>query len=478
MLSRSDPEYRHAIDFLYGRLNYERSDTLSFEHDVDVKLDRMRRLLEPLGNPHLGIPTIHVAGTKGKGSTSHFLASMLTCAGYQTGCYTSPHLMSIEERFAINGVPCTPADFVKLVNDLKPVVYKLDAQRPAGGGPTFFEITTAMAMLYFCQQRTDVMVLEVGLGGRLDSTNVCKPDVCVITSISFDHMRQLGNTLASIAQEKAGIIKPRVPIVTGVRSVEPLTVIERIAATRQADLFCLGRDFDFDYEPVGSATIDADAERPHTQTVSKPPALGPSFDFYYLADGRRTLGAKHIPLSALGHHQGANASLAWFVCDLLQQQGYRINEAARHKGLASSSCPGRIEVIRQRPTVVVDTAHNDASIEALVQVLQESFPSRPRTLILAATQGKSVDAMLRRLLTEFDIVICTEFLNNPRAMPATELFRRAQRLSMTSDHPVRLRSACSPEAAWHDACQDADVELICATGSFFLAAEVKAVLER
>jgi dihydrofolate synthase/folylpolyglutamate synthase len=233
-------------DFLLRRINYERTTTVPYL-SADFKLDRMRRLMSLLGDPHLGLKAIHIAGTKGKGSTAAMVAQILQSAGHRTGLYTSPHLDRIEERIQIDGQPCPADRFQALANQVEPAVEKLDAEAAAVGanGPTFFEVTTAMAFLHFAQANVAAAVLEVGLGGRLDSTNVCQPEVCIITSISFDHTRQLGGTLAAIAGEKAGIIKPHIPIVSGVVSPEPREVIATRAHELNAPLIQRGVDYDF-----------------------------------------------------------------------------------------------------------------------------------------------------------------------------------------------------------------------------------------
>ena len=195
----SHPARQAALDWLMGRINYERTAFIPYQ-ERQLKLDRMRQLLTRLGQPDAGLKIVHVAGTKGKGSTSAMIAAMLTAAGYRTGVFSSPHLERIEERFAVDGQPCTADELVALVDRLRPVVEAMDDEAAADGdptgGPTYFEVTTAMALVHFVERQVDAAVLEVGLGGRLDSTNVCLPAVSVITSISFDHTKQLGNTLA------------------------------------------------------------------------------------------------------------------------------------------------------------------------------------------------------------------------------------------------------------------------------------------
>lgn len=243
-----------AFDFLFGRINYERTSLVPYSTG-EFKLDRIRRLLAALGDPHKKFPAIHIAGTKGKGSTAAMMASILQVAGYRVGLYTSPHLNSLEERFVVNGQLCSEPEFVSLVQEIQRAVHEIAEQELSGVSPplgehTFFEITTALGLLHFARQNVDAAVLEVGLGGRLDSTNVCLPAVCIITTISFDHTRQLGNTLALIAAEKAGIIKPGVPVVSGVTNDEPREVIRVIAAQQNAPLY--ERTIDFDTQPLSS----------------------------------------------------------------------------------------------------------------------------------------------------------------------------------------------------------------------------------
>ncbi len=359
----------------------------------------MHQLLAAMGNPHHGIPIVHVAGTKGKGSTSTMIAAMLTAAGQRTGLFTSPHLERLEERIAVDGQSCSPDELVALVERLRPAVDRMDreaAQHQEECGPTYFELTTVMALLYFAERRTQAAVLEVGLGGRLDSTNVCLPEVSVITSISFDHMRQLGNTLAAIAYEKAGIVKPGVPVVTGVTQPEPLAVIERVCAERASPLMRLGRDFDFTYRPP--------------YLVDHYRGFG-CLDF---VDHAAPSGAyQDLQLGMLGRHQAVNAAVALAAINRLRTRGWDIGEQAVRTGLATAQSPARVEVVRRQPTVIVDAAHNEASVAALLQTLEESFSPRRRMLIFATTLDKSVREMMALLLPRFDQVLLTRYRNNP-----------------------------------------------------------------
>lgn len=458
-----DAGYHQALAFLYGRLNFERTDQMPYDK-AEFKLDRMRQLLERLGNPQDSLRIVHIAGTKGKGSTSQLLSAMLTLSGYRTGCYTSPHLRHLEERFAVDGRACTPQQVVQLVNRIVPTIERLDQEAQSEGtvGPTFFEITTAMALLHFQSEQCDWSVLEVGLGGRLDSTNVCHPLATVITSISFDHMRQLGNTLAAIAGEKAGIIKHGIPVVTGVVDQEPLDVIVRVAEEQRAPLYRLGRDFDVVYHAPSDA---AGGDRPH-------------MELRRLIDDELQVVAQDLQLASLGRHQATNAALAWTVCDLLEARGYNVPVAARRQALAQGAIPARIEMMSHRPAVVIDTAHNAASIRALLDVLRESFPQQRKHLVLGATREKDVDGMLLELVSSFETIICTQYRNNPRGMPADELARHARRIATAEGCVVDFYVRPSPQEAWSELQRIVRPEdLVCVTGSFFLAAEMRAVID-
>lgn len=442
-----------ALAFLLDRIDYERQQHVAYGEQA-YRLDRMRELLARLGNPHQGLPIVHVAGTKGKGSTAAMLAAALTASGHRTGLFSSPHLERVEERMAIDAQPCSEGEFVELVERLRPIVAAMDVEAGQRGemGPTYFELTTAMALLHFRCRGADAAVLEVGMGGRLDSTNVVTPAVSVITSISFDHTKQLGPTLSAIAREKAGIIKAGVPVVSGVTPDEPRAVIEQIAALRGSRLVQLDRDFTFSYTPPRH--LEARSGRGRIDFESR--LAG--------ADGR----LPQVELALLGSHQGANAAVALATLLELRRQGWRLPEDAVRRGLAELSWPARIETIGRRPLVVIDAAHNVASIEALLRTLEESFSPRRRLLIFATTKDKDVGGMLRLLLPRFERVIFTRYQNNPRGVPPDELLSLAEPLA------AKCAVAPDPGSAWAVArAWAAPEDLICVTGSFFIAAEVR-----
>jgi dihydrofolate synthase/folylpolyglutamate synthase len=444
--------YEQAIEFLFGRVNFERLSGLQFSAD-DFKLDRMRELLRRLGNPQESIPAVHIAGTKGKGSTAALIAQILSTAGIRTALFTSPHISAFEERMAVDGVIPARDELARLVERVWGVVADLD-KTPGQMSPTYFEIATAMAWLYFRERQAEIAVLEVGMGGRLDATNVCRPAVSVITTISRDHTRQLGSRLEQIAREKAGIVKPQVPVISGVTAEPGRSVIVETCRALAAPLFLLGRDFDCEYRP---GTLGPPGANPGSCTATVRTARSVWRD---------------LPLPLVGEHQARNLALAAAAVERLQEQAWQIPAAAVPTGLAQLRWPGRIEVLGRAPTVVVDAAHNWEAIAALLRTLDESFASRRRILIFAATRDKDVSGMLRQLLPRFDSVVVTSFQSNPRHVPVESLAGIARQL--TSEP---LHAAPDPAAAWKLARRFAGpADLICVTGSFFIAAELRELI--
>ncbi|MFO0867808.1 MAG: folylpolyglutamate synthase/dihydrofolate synthase family protein [Pirellulales bacterium] len=456
------PTADDPLAFLYGRIDYERTPPPSSR---PFKLHVMRSLLERLGNPQEGQAIVHIAGTKGKGSTATMVAAILQAAGFRTGLYTSPHLESIGERLAVAGQPCELDEFRQLVDEARPAVQALDqeAERSGlpGGGPTFFDIVTALALVHFARRGCTATVLEVGLGGRLDSTNVCQPAVSVITTISFDHMQQLGNTLAQIAGEKAGIIKPGVPVVSGVLPSEPREVIAATAQQIGAPLFAVGEAFDY---------RETAPERP---TTGHSGPSGWTFD-YWDQGVPHPWRLERLPRALRGAHQALNGAVATATIRRLVELGWPIPLEAVRAGLAAATCPARVEVVSERPTLVLDAAHNVASIDALLSALDRDFPHLPRIAIFAVNRDKDVAGILERLLPAFPRVIVTHFQHSPRALPLDELLPLAQRLAPPG-------TAVEPAATAAEALDRArrtvpPDSLICVTGSFFLAAEVRGAL--
>ena len=436
--------YEQAIEFLFGRINYERLHSDLFSAG-DFKLDRMAHLLERIGNPQDDVPVIHVAGSKGKGSTAAIIAAGLGASGLPTGLFTSPHIEAFEERMVVDGVRPTRGELTRLVDEIAGVVRQIESE-PGHVSPTYFELATALAWQHFRSNRVEWAVLEVGLGGRLDATNLCQPLVSVITTISRDHTPLLGSDLSDIAREKAGIIKPGVPVVCGVDQAEAVAAIESVAAECEAPVWRLGRDIQLDH----------DASR-HVARISTPARTWPEIA---------------VPLA--GRHQAANTALAAAAIDLVVDHGdASVPVDAACEAIERLAWPVRIETIGHHPRVIVDAAHNWASLQALIETL-DSLPattadSRQRVLIFATSRDKDVDGSLRQLLPRFDTVILTQFQDNPRAVPVESLHRRVRELFDTPVH-----ATANPASAWHLARRLAGRDdLVCVTGSFFIAAEIR-----
>lgn len=441
--------YDEAIEFWYERINYE----VRSARPGDLKLERMRSLLRRLGDPQDRLRLVHVTGTKGKGSTAAMLASILRAAGYRVGLFTSPHLAHVEERIQVDGVPISHAELTARMEEVAPVVRSMEGgPLPA---PTFFEIGTALGFLHFCRRRVDVAVIEVGLGGRFDSTNVCRPLVSAITSVGFDHTAQLGNTLEAIAFEKAGIIKRGVPVVSGVTEAGPGDVIRRVAREVSAPLW--ERDIDFRATPeVGQG------------------AGGASTRFHPLAIVRTRRNWPPMRVNLLGTHQVDNAAVAVAVIERLREAGMPIPDEAVARGLAGVRWPARIEVISERPAIVLDTAHNVPSAEALVKTLRQSFLGAGRkSVVFAVSSDKQYPEILRVLAGYFDHFYLTKYGNNPRCVAPEKLLEVLNGVAPgapASAHPTsneawaQARSAAGPD------------DLVCVTGSLFLAGELLPVL--
>ena len=490
-LTLDDP-YQSALEFLYDRIDYER---MASAGAYRFRLRRMRELLQRLQLEHLigpaaehgsqspphhkptlndlkqpagnigqstaasspgkpcsrpKLPLVHIAGTKGKGSTATMIAAMLTAAGLKTGLYTSPHLHRLEERFCVDGQPCTADELVELVQRMQRVTVRM-AQEPVGS-PSFFELTTAMALLHFEHQCCDAIVVEVGLGGRLDSTNVCASTVSAITSIGLDHEHVLGNTVAAIAKEKAGILKPGVPAICGVPPGEARDVIDRRAAQVGAPLIALGDHFHVDAAPLPTWG---------TQIRYRG---GPGDDDFIQAD-----------LGLEGMHQARNAAMAIAIVGEVRRQlgvtGRPLGLNASARALSSLRCAGRLEryELPRGVTAVIDAAHNEDSIAALCDCITRRAHGAPVTVVFGTSRDKSAESMLRHLAGIADRVVLTQFQNNPRFFPTAEMIHcvpAAMRSTTTIVHdPVK---ACRVAVG-----ETPDKGFLVLCGSFFLVAEVR-----
>jgi dihydrofolate synthase/folylpolyglutamate synthase len=428
-------DYRESIEYLLRFADYERLPRSGIVWD----LKRIERLLARLGNPQDAAPAVHITGTKGKGSTAAMIDSILSTAGYRTGLYTSPHLLSYTERIKVNGKPISETDWARLVEALRPHV---EAENALGdlGELTTFEIYTAMAFLHFRSVKVDYQVVEVGLGGRLDATNVIKPQVGVMTSISYDHTDVLGNTLAKIAGEKAGIIKPGMDVVTAPQSPEAMAAIEKVCRERGVRLIKAGKDVT--WQPGG---FDENGQS-------------------FRVKGRRREYDLRIPL--LGEHQLENAAIAVAVAELLEERGARITPRDIAGGLAKVDWPGRLQVLRREPRVVVDGAHNTYSMQRLGEALRKYFKYDKLTLILGFGADKDIAGMAAEAAKMTgDIILVAS--RHPRAVKADVLIKEFQKQGVTPRMAEDVGTAVGLALAGAG-----KYDLICAAGSIFVIAEV------
>ena len=432
--------FAKALRFLGSLNDFERLRIVRY-NTQNFDLDRMRTLLRRLGNPQDKFKSVHIAGTKGKGSTCAMIASMLRACGYKVGLYTSPHLVDVRERIQINGEMISQAEFARLVKVAEPIVERMKPR------PTYFDVLTAVAFKYFAEQEVDIAVVETGLGGRLDSTNVLKPEVTGITNISKDHMAQLGPTIARIAEEKAGIFKAGIPAISVQQDPEAEVVLKRVAEKNGTMLEVTGQQIEFSYRFESSRM-----QGPHNRVC----LTTPNSKFEHLA----------VPL--LGEHQAINCGLALSVIDRLKARGFNIIDAKAMEGLAKTEVPGRMEILSQTPKVVVDGAHNAASLDAMLRAIGQHIPYDSMVIIFGCCADKDVAGMLDRIAAGADKVIFTR-VNNIRSADPNELAARyveqygkmAQVAHTLPDALDIANRAVTKE------------DLICITGSFYLVGEAK-----
>lgn len=430
------------MDYIYSFVDFSRS------HQDDLKaenfdLDRMRSFLKRLGNPQENYRSLHIAGSKGKGSVSAFCSSVLVEAGYKTGLYTSPHLKDFEERIQINHQPMPRADLVEVIAEMKPIIESIPRL-------TTFEIMTGLGYLYFSRQNIDIAVVEVGLGGRLDSTNVISPDVCVITALYLDHTSILGDTLPEIAREKGGIIKPGIPVVLAPQREEAAGVIREIAQKMDATLIEVGRDYKF---KALSADLDG-----QTFTIGRT-------ENELEKDGRQLA----IPL--LGDYQVENAAVAYAALQRLVAEGVQISEEDIKRGFQSTIWPARFEIARRHPPVIFDAAHNPAAMGKLRETVDQFFPDHPMILVFGISEDKALDGMYDVMLPRTDYLICTE-ATHPRAMNANKMMENASRFGVDGEVVQDVGDAL--ETGLERAGED---DLVLVTGSIFVAASARIAWE-
>lgn len=437
--------YQQAITYLFEKTDYERQHKLRY-NVTTFDLKRMNLLLKGLGDPHKKTKMVHIAGTKGKGSTATMLAKMIEANGYSVGLYTSPHVMSLHERITINSEMIDKKMMLGLMNRLHPVIEKLIKSDDA---PTFFEIMTALAFLHFADNEVDFAIIETGLGGRLDSTNVVEPKLVGITSISIDHQNLLGPTIDSIAKEKAGVIKKGVPVVTVQQEPAAMRILKKLAVSQKAPLAITGKDIDFSYRFESSRE-----HGPHTRIC----LTTSSSQFEHL----------RVPLP--GEHQAINCGLALAMLDNLKNQGYKIDDQKAVTGLSEVKLSGRMEIVCEDPRILIDAAHNAASVRALIQAIGQHVPYDSMIIIFGCNSDKDVRGMLTELQYGADKVIFTRS-NSPKAVfPSelaemyTELCGKMCQTTLSLKEAIRVAgNAVSKE------------DLICVTGSFYLVGQTKQI---
>jgi len=435
-------DYQQALEYLYGLTNYEVKSQFDYAPQF-FDLRRVERLLDQIGNPHRRFRSIHIAGTKGKGSTSAMLASMLKAAGHRTGLYTSPHVHSFRERIQVNDQLIPEHDFVLLSEQLR----TLARQDPE---LTTFEVATALAFAYFAQADVEIAVVEVGLGGRLDATNVISPLVSIITKIGHDHMHILGNTVSEIAVEKAGIIKPNVPVITAPQEDAALAAIKKVCSERNAPLHEVSHNWQW------RATNHSLAGQRFTVSRRNAKHLDHAHRFY-----------KGLFVPLLGKHQLRNAAVALAAVDVLRSDAIEVDETAVRTGLRDVSWPARFEVLGANPYFVVDGAHNVDSARSLAETLHQYFPVLKPWLILAILADKDIPAILQHLMPVAQGAYFARS-RHPRAADPRKLQQEASQYGISStvieDVGLAVRQALA------NAGRDG---LIVAAGSFSTAGEAR-----
>ena len=412
-----------------------------------MRLERIKALLSLLGNPQDRFVSIHVGGTSGKGSTATFLSYILKEAGFKVGLTLSPHVEGIRERIQINNKNISEKDFVRLMEKIKPYIEKV-AKETDFGRPTYFETLVALAFWYFGQKKVQIGVVEVGLGGRLDATNVLSSKIQVITSVDLDHTEILGRTIEKIAKDKVEIIKLGSLVVSAADQASVKKIIETKSKAEKAKLHLLGEDFGY--------------------KIKKTDLTGSVFDFWF---GKRKI--KKLKISPLGDHQVENASLALAVIFGLGGRGYKISEKAIRYGLRRTFIPGRFEVIEQKSVVILDGAHNVAKIKAFLKTLKKLFPKRRKICVLAIKETKDYQGMAKELVKVMDVFILTSFKSGqegPGSLLPHKLAGAIKQLVRGKKVLVENESSQAIKKAIRLAGPE---DLICVTGSLYLVGETR-----
>ncbi|MEM8834767.1 MAG: folylpolyglutamate synthase/dihydrofolate synthase family protein [Planctomycetota bacterium] len=436
--------YREAQEWLFDRVDVEMTRPSRVTPDA-FKLDRIRKLMHALGDPQDTLQIAHIAGTNGKGSVSAMVSACLRGCGCAVGVYSSPHLTDLRERIQINGQVISHPRFVDGMRRLAEAADKIPAK---WGTPTFFELMTALALLDFAEQAVDVAIVEVGLGGRLEATNIVKPAVTAVTQIGRDHESFLGETLGDIAREKGGIFKSGVPAITFKQPGEVIESLKKCAEEAGTSLSIVGKDIEFSCR------------------FESTPRFGPQTRVGVFAEHSEF---EHVPVPLHGEHQAWNCGLALAIVDRLRGSGFELDDQKIMEGLASTELPGRMELIRKEPRVYVDGAHNPQALAALVRSIGAYVTYDSMITIYGCSADKDVEECLRQISVGADKLIFTRAKGNPRAADPNDLARRFAEVSGKMCQVAEtLEDAVS--IALRGASRD---DVICITGSFYLAGEAK-----
>ncbi|MDI6708219.1 MAG: folylpolyglutamate synthase/dihydrofolate synthase family protein [Candidatus Thermoplasmatota archaeon] len=422
-------DYSAIINYLYGLQRF----------GTKLGLRNIRTLARLLNNPHHALRAVHITGTNGKGSVAAMIASVLQAQGYKVGLYTSPHLSRFTERITINGKEIPESKVVELTKELKLLADKTKAI--TSGYPTFFEFTTALMFKYFCDEKIDIASIEVGMGGRLDATNIINPLVSVITTVALEHTKYLGNTIEKIAYEKCGIIKRKRPVVTAVNNTKALGVIKNLCRKRCCELFVVGNDIEF-------KVLNQSLQNQELEVCGL-------LDSYKIS----------IPL--LGTHQCINAATAIATLECLKKYyGIAITKESIKKGLGTVRWHGRLEIVKKKPLVLLDCSHNPEAARTLAKEL-EKFKAL-KILVIGISSDKDISSVLRELLPQFELVIATQSKVIERALPVEELTRKIL------EHKNKVIVARNVNKAIDCALSLASKnDIICITGSVFVVGEAR-----
>ncbi|MBN2394841.1 MAG: bifunctional folylpolyglutamate synthase/dihydrofolate synthase [Candidatus Atribacteria bacterium] len=426
-------QYLKVIDYIYNLNKY----------GIKLGLNNITYLLSLLGNPHLKMKIIHIAGTNGKGSTSAILSSILKNSRYKVGLYTSPHLVSFQERMMINGKMISRKDIIRLLEKMETAIQKV-AITEGYQHPTFFEVITAMAFLYFYEKDVDFAVMEVGLGGRLDATNVAQSLISIITHIDFDHMDKLGNTLTEIAYEKASIIKKNTWVINAKQSKDANEEIKRMAIEKESTIYSFGQE-------IKAKLLTSSLE-------------GNDFDYSGIYHHWKSL---HVPL--IGEYQLENASMAIAAAELIDHIGYPIHEQDIRRGLKNSRWPGRFEIIQERPTVILDGGHNPDGVQNFMKNLKRLFPEKRMIAVLGIFQDKDYPRIIQSIVPYVNQVVLT-MAQHVRATPTHILAKEAEHYISAGQITEKSTVTAAIAEAFHIAKED---DVICITGSLYTVGEAE-----